>query len=430
MKKAICLVLSVVFLFGVCACKGANVTSSTQSALSPDKLKYDEIGTVSESMNLGDFDESFIGFIDSNTEGNYMVSPLSFRYALGLLLAGAEGETKTQLLGALGVKDEAQWTEYAVKFNGFVKQFYDEINGEAQMYKNWSDDTESGKVDLKPKRALRVANSVWKRQDIKKDFKAAYKEYISKNYGAEYNSFTRDNAVAKINAWVNEKTEKLIPRLLPDDYDAENLAVVLMNALYFKDNWQEPFDEYSTKDGDFNAKSGKITKKKFMEKTDRFSFYSDADTRLLILPMTNGVYMTFVLGDTAGLGEKISKAQTRKVHVKIPKMDIETSFDKGEFINFLASRGVKDAFDRNRADFSKMIDHKIWVDDIIQKTKIKTDEEGVEAAAVTAVMMKDAAMIPDDEKPVEFIADRPFSFYIYPTCDDITALMFNGKMVE
>ena len=68
------------------------------------------------------------------------------------------------------------------------------------MYKNWSDDTESGKTNLAPKRALRVANSVWKRQDIKKDFKAAYREYISKNYGAEYNSFTRDNAVAKINS--------------------------------------------------------------------------------------------------------------------------------------------------------------------------------------------------------------------------------------
>lgn len=77
-----------------------------------------------------------------------------------------------------------------------------------------------------------------------------------------------------------------------------------------------------------------------------------------------------------------------------------------------------------------MIDHEIWVDDIIQKTKIKTDEEGVEAAAVTAIMTNDTAMMPTEDEPIEFVADRPFSFYIYTTCDDITSMLFAGMITE
>ena len=76
-----------------------------------------------------------------------------------------------------------------------------------------------------------------------------------------------------------------------------------------------------------------------------------------------------------------------------------------------------------------MIDNSIWVDDIIQKTKIKTDENGVEAAAVTAIMTKNAAR-PIEDKAIEFVADKPFSFYIYADCDDITATLFAGKVVE
>ena len=77
-----------------------------------------------------------------------------------------------------------------------------------------------------------------------------------------------------------------------------------------------------------------------------------------------------------------------------------------------------------------MIDHNIYVDDIIQKTKIKLDEDGVEAAAVTAIMEKVTAMPIEPEQPFVFTADKPFSFYIYTTCNDVTALMFSGEIVD
>ena len=97
--------------------------------------------------------------------------------------------------------------------------------------------------------------------------------------------------------------------------------------------------------------------------------------------------------------------------VTIPKLDLETEFACGELVEFLKENGVKLAFDADRADFSGMIDHQIYVSDIIQKTRIKLDEDGVEAAAVTAIMMDNgAAAIP--KEPKVFTADRPFSFFM------------------
>ncbi len=252
---------------------------------------------------------------------------------------------------------------------------------------------------------------------------------MEKNYAAEYRSFNAANAVQKINEWADIKTEHMITQLLPDDYDTSNLAVVLMNALYFKDAWQESFPEALTKEDDFHARNGRTTRKVFMTREDLCSWYADDETELVILPMKGGISMAFVLGSTQNLPEKIAKAQTVNVKVTIPKIDLETDFSKGEFVNFLKEYGVSLAFDDLKADFSAMIDHEVFVSDIIQKTRIKLDEEGVEAAAVTAIMVEDSAYF-KPEKPKVFNADRPFSFYIYATCNETTAMMFAGEIVE
>jgi serpin B len=144
--------------------------------------------------------------------------------------------------------------------------------------------------------------------------------------------------------------------------------------------------------------------------------------------MNGGVYMAFVLGSTDGLSEKISKAGSEQVLVTIPKIDLETDFSNGEFVDFLKANGVNLAF-TDAADFSNMIDHDLYVSDIIQKTRIKLDEKGVEAAAVTAIIMPESAM-PPEEGPKTFVADRPFSFYIYTTANDTTAILFAGQIVE
>ena len=166
-----------------------------------------------------------------------------------------------------------------------------------------------------------------------------------------------------------------------------------------------------------------------MTTEDHFSYYEDEDTKLVILPMKGGVSMAFVLGSRKGIAGKISNARSENVRVKIPKMDLETDFSKGEFVDFLKSSGVSLAFSAGLADFSAMIDHPVFVSDIIQKTRIELDEEGVEAAAVTAIMERTAGDVGPVE-PKEFTADESFSFFIYTTCNDTTAILFAGEIVE
>lgn len=365
------------------------------------------VDRIDQTMNIGSFDEKLLSYLSQRSDGNYMASPLSFRYALGLLLAGANGETKAELLNALGVRSEEEWIDYCLTFNGFVNEYASAPE---------------------TSRALRVANSVWKADWVREDFKEAYRESIEKNYAAEYRSFTPANAVEKINEWADIKTEHMIQNFLPDGYPTDHLAIALMNALYFKDAWQNSFSKELTKENDFHTRDGRTTRKDFMTTEDRFSYYEDEVTRLVILPMEGGVSMAFVLGSTDGLSGKIQKASTETVAVTVPKIDLETDFSNQEFVDFLKENGINLAF-RPDADFSQMIDHEVFVSDIVQKTRIKLDEDGVEASAVTAIMMTEGAFFAPED-PKVFTADQPFSFYIYTTCNDTTAILFAGEIVE
>ncbi len=279
-----------------------------------EKMNLRKMESVSYTMLSDSFDERFLAYLSEHAEGNYMVSPLSFRYALGLLLAGANGETKAELLQALGVSSEEEWIEHCLDFNGFVATFAADLEREREEYRYQKEQgwIPAGTPEPEIFRALRVANSVWKAEQIKEEFKEGYKESVEKNYAAEYRSFTAENA---------------------------------------------------------------------------------------------------------------------NVKVTIPKIDLETDFSNGELIDFLKECGVSLAFDERKAGFSAMIDHPVFVSDIIQKTRIKQDEEGVEAAAVTFIGMDEKGLAVPNE-PKVFNADRPVSFYIYTTCNDTTAMMFAGEIVE
>ncbi len=366
-----------------------------------------KVETAENVMTFSEFDEEFMDFMAERSTGNYMVSPLSFRYALGLLLSGSSGKTEQELMKALGIGSEEEWGEYCRAFRDFADAFEDAE----------SDD-----------RALRVCDSIWKRKDISADFSKEYRKKIEESYGAEYLDFTPENAVKKINGWVKEKTEEMIPEFLPKNYDTENLAVVLINALYFKDAWCTPFMKESTREGTFHAAGGKDVKKYFMMQEDQVPYYEDEDTKLVILPMKGDVSMAFVIGDTKGLSGKLSKAQSEKVRLKIPKFDFETELCGQELKDFLKERGAEAVFDPEKAEFAEMMEYPVHVNDILQKTKIGMDEGGVEAAAVTGMMMVGTAA--SEDEPKKFTADQPFTFYIYAACNEKTEIMFAGRVEE
>ena len=105
-----CAAVMILSVLSACAVTPAvqDSDSEEEPVLWAEQISAEKTEIVSQTMNADPFDERLFEFLSRNAEGNYMASPLSFRYALGLLLAGAEGETKAELLNALGVSSEEE----------------------------------------------------------------------------------------------------------------------------------------------------------------------------------------------------------------------------------------------------------------------------------------------------------------------------------
>ena len=420
MKKIFIVILAAIMLMTCVACNTGWVPGQlavTNPPLKPTETPGPTMPTQAPAVHNSSFDDALTAFLDNRLSGNYMVSSLSLKYALGILLEGASGETRDEILRAFGMSMD-EFHAFVKTFNTFIVNFKANVDKKNGMRKEYGLD----EVDW----ALEIANSIWKRDDISDLFKPDYEIAVDRYYKAEYFDFNKGNFASKVNPWCDEKTHGMIPKLVSEGYDTGDLAIMLMNALYFKSAWIDTFLAPAV-EGEFTTQNGSIVTKEFLNQTHRYKYYSDEETTLVCLPMEGDVDMIFVLGSNANIQEKIAKAEYREVSVHIPKIDLETSFDQKELVDFLISSGVKFAFNSDYANFEDMIDYRpIYIGDIIQKTKLKLDENGVEAAAVTAIMMDRATAIDDTETPVEFNADKPFSFFIIGG----DTVMFNGRIVE
>ena len=413
MKKVLACILALALFVPLLAACGKSVEPDPAAAGYVEK----PAGKV-EGAGLKTLDEKLLDYIAERQSGNFVFSPLSFKYAYGLMLAGAEGKTLTELLAAFGIKDRSELenelaavSAFAEKFDGSTGYHYGSVSSEEAEKALFS---------------MSIANSVWMREGSD-GVKDGYKDKI-KNYKAEYCEFTSGNVVKKANDWVNEKTNGMIPRILPDGTDGDAVAMMLINALYFKDAWEEEFKTSDTKKGDFTTADGKTVKKDFMQKTDLVRYYSDDDTRLIIIPLQNKAAVAFVLGSTEDVSKKIANAHDCNVDIAIPKFEAETSLEHNELGDFLKACGVSAAFGE-AADFSGMTDGRVYVSEIIQRAKLCVDESGVEGAAATDVIYLSGM----SGEPVEFRADRPFSFFVLGDSGDIYKewfVIFAGKTVE
>ena len=399
--------------------------TDTSTVNTPADTADDSAPAADTPVPAEDFDLYLADFIEKTNTKSYVISPLSFRYALGMLAAGAGSETLDQMVKGLG--DLGAFEELIKQFNSFEEGFNAKLKADKEYY----DRSAKKEYLTEPKGALRASDSVWKRSDLG-EFKNDYKLRLEM-YNAEHFDFTKDDIIDRVNSWANEKTEGLIPSILPENYDVNDLAIVLMNALYYKNSWAVGF----SKEGSlpFTSSDGKTADRDFIiSDTENMRYYKDGETELVSVPMQNGVDFIIVLGDAADLRTKLGKSEYRKVTVEIPEFTTETSLDKGELVSFLRSLGITDVFDPGKADLSGMIENKndLYVSDIIQKAKIKLDETGVEAAAVTAIMVNDKSF--DPTEPVRFRADREFRFYIctgktdWAKTDGI--IMFEGRVSE
>ena len=270
---------------------------------------------------------------------------------------------------------------------------------------------------------MQKLNSIWNNTDLHGKFGKDYKNYVEKNYGVEAYDVNSGNITDKVNKWVDKGTNGLIPKISDD---LSNVNAALINTLYLKSSWVNTFSDYATAPDNFITSTGETVRKDFMNNQDSLRYYEDSKGKLVVLPLNGGVNAVFVLGEIENIHDALSKASYEDVILKLPKFEIESSFDQNEFIYYLMGRGATTAFSDN-ADFSVMCPDTAWmITDIIQKTRISVDEEG---AAATAIVMKDACAAIEEYKPKEFIADQPFKFYICGGEDD-SEVLFCGQVVK
>ena len=382
--------------------------------------------TNAKALGFSAFDNQLVEYLKQagRADENFTVSPLSFKAALTLAALGAEGETQAQLLEALGfrsVEEMRAW--YATVLAGVDRfdAFFTEMEKEAEEFAEYFPDAAHSQ---ERSAAYWVVNSVWSNQDLPGEFRQSFLDEIAKTCYAEAYSAKAAKLADAVNAWVNEKTNGLIPGILDD---ASDTSAVLVNALYLKTGWEDGFAKLG--DRDFTTRSGEKIQKPFMEQTSHMAYYKDDQTQLVSVPLQGGVSMVFVLGEDTGLADKLSRAEYKLVDVTVPMIDVETTLNKKELVNYLKLLGCEKMF-TDTAEFDPMYTDPLCVADIIQKAKVHTDEEGLEAAAVTAIMMKPTCAEPGEpEIPEIFCADQPFSFYILKNGTS-PELLFWGQIVE
>lgn len=360
-------------------------------------------------------------------EGNTLLSPASARLALMMAYAGAKGATAEQMARVLAVPDDPG-----------VHDAFGAILG---LWGSWAN-VEVPSFPEAPSQPfrLRVANRLFGQTG--RPFVPAYLAVLSDKYAAPLEQVdfkaAPDPARRHINQWVSEKTEDRIQDLLPAGSIQNDTRLVLVNAIYFKADWLHKFDKGATRDLDFFAPTGAV-KVPAMTQTKQLGYAETESAQILEMGYLGApVAMTVILpkdrdglsrleeGLTpAALAGWIGAISPARVTVQIPKLKIESTFRLSEA---LASLGMTDALDARKADFSGMDGtRELFIGEVIQKTFCAVDEDGTEAAAATAVIMR-AGSAAQSGQPKSFIADHPFLFLIRDT--QTGSILFMGRVLK
>jgi serpin B len=345
---------------------------------------------------------------------NIFVSPSSAAFALAMIYNGASGETQQAMAKALELK-------------GMSLQEINQANAALRATL-----ASSG-----PKVQLSIANSLWARRGV--TFKP---EFIKRNqdfYTAQVSAldFALPSAAATINDWVSQKTNGKITKIvenIPSD-----AILYLINAIYFKGNWAQPFDKVKTKEGPFTLLNGAKKKHPMMSQAGRYRYLRGNKFQAISLPYGAGKMSMYVfLPDKesnlntflAGLNAEnwaswMPQFRSQDGNIVLPRFKLEYEVVLNSALQTL---GMETAFDPQRANFGEMCSvspsANVFIGEVKHKTFVEVNEEGTEAAAVTSGGMRATAYIP----PFSMVVDRPFFCAIRD--DQTGTVLFMGVIVE
>ena len=423
MKKAVCALVAAVLCLGwgagagqvlAASAKGTDLMAGlSKSACAPRPGTPDEAAR----KGIGKFSADLLEASLEKNGGNVMVSPASVFLALAMAANGAEGSTKADMLAALAGKGMP----------------LDRVN---RASRDWM----ARLSRTGEKTTLGIANSIW----FNKTFRPA-RPFLQRNadfFGAAARrlDFADRGALAVINGWVKNATrgtiDRIIEKIRRDD------VMFLVNAVYFKSDWQVPFEKDDTGKAVFHAPKRDV-ETDFMHRTGGMTLLAPKGASGVALPYDDGRFVFFALlpegkttprewfarQDRASVFGELVRMAAKKpaatVRLALPKF--ESRYEDG-LVDELTGLGMGAAFDAARADFSGMGENRardLFIGEVRHKTFVRVDEKGTEASAVTSVGIRLTSMPPSGP---ELVFDRPF---LYGILDLETGIpLFTGVMED
>jgi len=370
-----------------------------------------------DSIDTG-FKKSVLDFswelfqLSSANKDNIMISPASVYLALGMAYNGADSETRqamTDVLKITGISPE--------DFNKSCRDYISILN------------------TMGEKTELSIANAIWYREGYNpaEDFLRKNADYFAASVKAL--DFNTPDAVKTINGWVKKETHDTIDKII--DKINSDVVMYLMNAVYFKSDWQQQFSASDTKDGIFWNDKGKVTAL-YMNRTGNMDYIDTDGIEGVLLPYDDGRFSFFALLPEEGEnirtfikkmdGEKIfeymDSVRNGRISLSLPKF--ETRYEDS-LKDELTHMGMGVAFEPYKADFSLMNANRqkdLFISEVKHKTYCRVDEQGTEASAVTSIEISITSM--PAEPQIKIVFNRPF---VYGIVDTVTlSPLFLGVM--
>jgi serpin B len=349
-------------------------------------------------------------------DGNLFHSPHSISAALAMTYAGARAETEQQMAATM---------HYTLPQARLHPAF------------NALDTALTGAADSEDAFQLSIANAIWGQAGY--EFLPEFLDTLAQNYGAGLRTldFVKETEAARetINEWVSDKTEEKIQDLIPKGVLNSFVRLVLTNAIYFNGKWELPFEKNSTHDGPFTRLDGSTSDVPMMSQTETFRYaegdgyqavelaYRDSDVSMLfILPELDRfeeIDESFSPEVLTSISDDLTPT---RLHLFVPKFTFESEFDLSQA---LIQMGMPAAF--GDADFSGMTGKPdLFISAVLHKAFVAVDEEGTEAAAATAIIMKTMAVMPEELTLMKL--DHPFLFLIRDNSSG--AILFVGRVLD
>ena len=346
---------------------------------------------------------------------NIFISPLSVSVALAMTYNGANGTTREAMrstLGLDGMSDE--------EINAGFQQLIESLL--------------SADKDV----SLNIGDSIWVRSGFATAVDPVFTDALRKYYASEV--FTKPfdaSTVDEVNSWVSEETKGKISKLL-DSIEPDNV-MFLINAIYFKGDWVNKFDESQTDKAEFTTSGGSVVEVDMMHRTGGYMYYGDEQIQVARLPYGRDKIAMYIFLPASGVelqdfassltGEQLdgylAKLDESELNLSIPKLKLE--YGKVDLKNALTSLGMGVAFNSQEADLTRIADvgpQNLYIAFVDHKAVVDINEKGTEAAAATNVGISITSM----PLTAAFTVDRPYMFVIRD--DRSGSILFTGLISD